>query len=304
MTARVPRWKQFTRNNGERVRYQITEVIARQKTAYQLAELFETPNYGRCFFLDHKVQSALADEFIYHECLVHPALVVHPRPRRVFIAGGAEGATARHVLAHQTVEQVVMVDIDAEVVAFCKEHLAEWHQGAFADPRLVVRHTDARRYLAETADRFDVILIDITDPLPGSPARPLFTSEFYQLVASRLTAEGTLAVQAESANISVIGLHLAIIKTLQSAFPAVCSYQAFVSSYADAWAFGLAAKRPDALKLSPAEVDGRLAERGVRDLRFFDGAMYAALLTTPPYLRDLLEQPRALITDGAPLTVR
>ena len=304
MIAPASRWKQFTRNNGERVRYQITEVIARQKTAYQLAELFETPNYGRCFFLDHKVQSATADEFIYHECLVHPALVAHPRPRRVFIAGGAEGATARHVLAHRTVEQVVMVDIDAEVVAFCKEHLPEWHQGAFEDPRLTVLHTDARGYLAENDDQFDVILVDITDPLPGSPARLLFTREFYQLAARRLTAEGILAVQAESANISVIGLHVSIIQTLQSAFPMVRSYQAFVSSYADAWAFGLAAKQLDALALAPADVDHRLAERGVRDLRFFDGATYSALMTPPPYLRDRLAQPGDLITDQAPLTVR
>ncbi len=298
------RWKQFTRNNGERVRYQVTELVARRKTAYQLAEIVETPNYGRCFFLDHKVQSARADEFIYHECLVHPALAAHSKPRRVFIAGGAEGATARHALAHQTVERVVMVDIDAEVVAFCQEHLPDWHQGAFTDPRLTLRHADARRYLAETDERFDTILVDITDPLPGSPARLLFTREFYHLAAQRLTDDGTLAVQAESANLSVLSLHLSIIKTLQAVFPAVRSYQANVPSYADAWAFGLAAKQPDALDLAPAEVDRRLAERGVHNLRFFTGAVYAALLTAPPYLRELLDQHCEIITDAEPITVR
>lgn len=298
------RWKQFTRNNGERVRYQVTEYVDRIKTAYQLAEVLETPNYGRVFYLDHKVQSAEADEFIYHECLVHPALVAHPEPRRVFIAGGAEGATARHVLAHRSVEQVVMVDIDAEVVAFCRKHLPAWHQGVFDDPRLTLRHTDARRYLAETDERFDAILIDITDPLPGSPARLLFTSEFYQLAAGRLTDRGTLAVQAESGNISVIGMHLSIIKTLGTAFPAVRSYQANVPSYADAWAFGVAAKDPAALDLGPAEIDRRLADRGVTGLRFFDGPMYTALMTMPRYLQDRLDVQDEIITDAEPITVR
>lgn len=298
------RWKQFTRNNGERVRYQVTDQIARIKSPYQLAEILETPNYGRCFFLDHKVQSAEADEFIYHESLVHPALVTHPAPRRVFIAGGAEGATARHVLLHDTVERLVMVDIDSEVVAFCQEHLPAWHQGAYSDPRLDLHHADARRFLAETDDRFDVILIDITDPLPGSPARLLFTREFYELAASRLTDHGTLAVQAESANISVLSMHLSIIKTLEAAFPAVRSYQANVPSYADSWAFGLAAKDPAALEITPDEVDRRLADRGVTGLRFFNGAMYQALLTMPPYLRERLDAQREIITDADPLTVR
>lgn len=298
------RWKQFTRNNGERVRYQVTEVVARLKTAYQLAEILETPNYGRCFYLDHKVQSALADEFIYHECLVHPALVAHPHPRRVFIAGGAEGATARHVLKHRTVEQVVMVDIDAEVVAFCKQHLGAWHQGAYDDPRLTLRHTDARRFLADSDDRYDVIIVDITDPLPGSPARLLFTREFYALAADRLTENGTIALQAESANISVIEMHLSIIKTLESVFPAVRSFQANVPSYADAWAFGLAAKQADALDLAAADVDRRLAERGVTDLGFFDGPMYQALMTMPRYLRERLAAQTEIITDAEPITVR
>lgn len=301
MTAQ---WKQFTRNNGERVRYQVTNYVDRLKTQYQLAEVLETPNYGRCFFLDHKVQSAAADEFIYHECLVHPALTCHPEPRRVFIAGGAEGATARHVLAHQTVERVVMVDIDAAVVAFCRRHLPAWHQGAYDDPRLTLLHTDARGYLADSDERFDVILIDITDPLPGSPARLLFTREFYELIRERLTPQGLLALQAESANISVIDLHLSIVKTLQTVFPAVRSYQANVPSYADAWAFALAAKDPASLDVTPDLIDRRLQSRGVTGRRFYTGAMHQALMTLPPYLQTRLDQTTEIITDAEPITVR
>src|SRR5207249_4432890 len=103
-----------------------------------------------------------------------------------------------------------------------------------------------------------------------------FTREFYQLAASRLSPQGTLAVQAESGNLSVLNQHLSIIKTLETAFPAVRSFQANVPSYADAWAFGLVAKQPEALSISALEIDRRLAERGVKGLRFFDGPMYQA----------------------------
>ena len=76
---------------------------------------------GKMLLLDNKVQSAQNDEFIYHESLVQPSMLMHANPKKVYIGGGGELATAREVLRHESVEKCVMVDID-EMVILCVNH--------------------------------------------------------------------------------------------------------------------------------------------------------------------------------------
>ena len=177
---------------GERVE----RVIHEGRTDYQSVVVQDTALFGRSLVLDGKTQSTALDEFVYHESLVQPCMVTHPQPRRVFVAGGGEGATIREVLAHDSVERVVMVDIDREVVDLCKEHLGGHHQGAFDDPRLELRHMDALQYLRDADERYDVAIIDVPDPLEGGPAYLLYTTEFYDLLMSRLTESGMMAAQS------------------------------------------------------------------------------------------------------------
>src|SRR4051794_33786989 len=192
----MPLWNGFTNRRGEYVIRDLTQVVLRQQTQFQLLEIVDTLSHGRALYLDNKIQSAELDEFIYHEALVHPALILAGTPRRVFVAGGGEGATLREVLRYPSVERVVMVDIDAEAVQACRTHLRAWHQGAYDDPRVELVHADARQALAESAEQFDAIVVDITDPLTDGPSYRLFTREFYSLVAERLAPHGALAVQA------------------------------------------------------------------------------------------------------------
>src|SRR3990172_3818054 len=93
----------------------ISDILYTGKTAFQSVQIIETEAYGKCLVIDGKIQSCEGDEFAYHEAMVHPALIAHPRPRSVFVGGGGEGAVLREVLRHNTVEQVTMVDIDKEV---------------------------------------------------------------------------------------------------------------------------------------------------------------------------------------------
>src|ERR1017187_3474223 len=109
--------------------HQIKRIIIQTRTKFQNAVLVDSHSFGRCLILDGEMQSAQLDEFIYHECLVQPAMVLRKTAKRVLILGGGEGATVREILRHPQVEQVTMVDIDGEVVDFCKEYLKEWHRG-------------------------------------------------------------------------------------------------------------------------------------------------------------------------------
>ena len=164
------------------VHYRCLRSVYSGRSRYAKIDIVDTAEYGRMLFLDGIAQSADQDEFIYHESLVHPAMLIHPNPRSVCIVGGAEGATIREVAKYQDVNRIVMVDIDEELVNVCLQHLSSWSKGAYEDPRLELHIGDGRKFLEQTKEIFDVIIVDLNDPTEDSPAVFLFTREFYQLV--------------------------------------------------------------------------------------------------------------------------
>ena len=182
--------------------------------------------------------------------------MTHPNPKRVFIVGGGEGATLREVLRHKSVEYCMMVDIDQEVVQKSKELLPEWHQGAFDDPRTDLRFMDARKYLEETTDSYDCIIIDISEPVEEGPAYLLFTREFYEIVKERLSPDGTIALQAGTTALHQLLNFTAVDKTLNAVFPVVAPYNVCIPSFGLPWGFTLASKNLDPRKFDP-EAAGR-----------------------------------------------
>lgn len=296
-------WFREHRGPGEEALIAIREVQISTRTQYQLVQICDLETYGRTLLLDNKIQSAAADEFIYHEALVHPALITLPSRSRIFIAGGAEGATLREVLRYADVERVLMVDIDAELVALCKRELPEWHSGAFDDPRVELHHEDARAYLQRTDERFDAIVIDLSDPLVGGPSALLFTVEFYRLCAERLTAHGIAVTQAEAATFAYFEVFAAIAKSMAAAFPLVHPYTTYIPSYGQDWGFVLGSNHPDPLSLSQEDVDRRLAAAGISALRYYDGATHVRFFHLPKFLRKTLQASGRPITDAEPMYV-
>lgn len=146
-------------------RYEIVEGshISLQTDKAQV-DIITNPHFGRMLFIDGVLQSASADEAIYHEAIV--AAVFSKRnkekPVKVLIAGGAEGAAAREVLKMDSVSQVVMVDWDEALVNQMRGEI--FAGGAFRDPRLIVRHHDIVEYLDGCPELFDCIILDLLDP--------------------------------------------------------------------------------------------------------------------------------------------
>ena len=208
----------------------ITRILACKRTKFQEMQIVETGAYGKALVLDGKWQSCTGDEFLYHEPLVHPAMIGHGAPRKVLILGGGEGATAREVLRWKSVEQVVMVDIDGEVVEACREHLPEMHQGACDDPRVEVRIQDALAYLEEARSTFDVIISDLSDPIEDGPSFKLFTRETFERAKGALAAQGVFVVQAGCVSPPELYMHARLVSTLRRVFAHTASLCACTTS--------------------------------------------------------------------------
>lgn len=279
----------------------IKKTLYSVETEFQSMEILETGSYGKCLILDGKMQSSEVDEFIYHEALVHPAMLTHTKPESVFIVGGGEGATLREVLRHKTVKRAVMVDIDKEVVDRCRELLPEYHQGAFDDPRTELRYMDARKYLEDTNEKFDVIIIDISEPVEEGPAYLLYTQEFYNIVTDRLTDAGIISQQTGTISPNFLLNYTAVNNTLSTVFPVVSPYYANIPSFGRPWGFTLASKNVDPLNLPAEEVDKRIGKRIKGKLAFYDGITHQGVFRIPKYLREANRKQKRVIRDTEPL---
>ena len=272
------------------------------KTRYQSVEILDTGPFGRCLILDGKTQSAEADEYIYHESLVHPAFISHPNPVDIFIAGGGEGATLREVLAHSTVQKAVMVDLDQQLVKLCQRFLPNHHQGAFQDPRVRLHHTDAARFLEDSPEKFDIIIIDITDPLEGGPAYLLYTQNFYRTVLNRLNPQGILVAQAGSCDSVVYTkVFTSVLNTMSTVFPNVIPYSAYMASFGCMWGFAIASRELNPRELTGQEVDRRIASRVNRQLGYYDGETHKGIFHLPKYLRQEIANEKHIITEDNPV---
>src|SRR5581483_7093928 len=189
---KTERWQwyveQFT--PAEEHHHAVDRVYYAGRSAFQEIGIIGTPAFGKMLILDGDTQSSQADEKIYHESLVHPAMAGAEDRSEVLILGGGEGVTLREALRHPDVRRVTMVDIDGDVVEMAKMYLAEWSDGAFEDKRARVIIGDALKFLAEDTDRYGVIISDLTEPLEDSPSNPLFCDAVFRDIKNRLVPGG------------------------------------------------------------------------------------------------------------------
>ncbi len=291
---------EFTTDN-EASLHSLEEVLYTARTRYQKLEILRLGSYGKTLVLDGKMQSTQLDEFIYHEALVQPALITHGKPAKVLIAGGGEGATIREVLRHPTVESVYMIDLDDEVVQACRTHLYEWHLGCFDDPRVKVLYEDARKFIAGGDDKFDVIILDLPEPMEAGPAIKLYTREFYKEVLDHLAPGGVMVTQATSVSVNNLNAFAIIHNTLEQVFPVVRGYWTSVPSFYVPWGFIYASNEKDPKKLSHEELGERIG--GLNSpLRFYTPEVHHGMFALPGYLGAAVRDEERVNSDTEPLS--
>ncbi len=284
----------------EAIHRRMDKVLAAGRTRFQDYFIFQTGAFGKVLVLDKDVQSTERDEYIYHETLVHPAMLAHPNPRSVFIVGGGEGATLREVLRHPTVEKAVMCDIDDELVEMARTLLPEWHQGAFDDPRAQVVTEDARGWLENHPHTYDVIIVDLNDPVgEDNPARMLFTVEFYELIKQRLNPGGLMAMQAGMILLTHHKMHPVVHHTVKQVFRHTRSYRNYIPGFMLNFGFIVASDAVDVTGLSEGTLEARIMERKL-SLKHLDAHFTEAMFVLPKDLKEAIAAEQMVSRDAEP----
>jgi len=292
--------------------YQIKTELKRMlfagKSDFQSVQVIETAAFGRTLVMDDKTQSTEVDEKVYHESLVHPAMLAHGSPKSVFIGGGGEFATAREALRHKSVEKCIMVDIDQLACEMCLEHLPEWADGCHKDPRFEVYYEDAKAWIEGYDGKFDVIIMDICDPIEAGPGIALYFQEFYQYcVKEKLNPGGVLVTQSGCCSIlNSQECFSTIHTTLKSAFDNVVPYNAPIPSFGCDWGFNLAfntCAHENVASREPAEIDTAIAEAIGDDkgMAYLDGTTYRGKMHLPKQIRNVLAKETRVMTKETPV---
>ena len=263
----------------------VDKMLYDNNSSVQHIQLFENGRFGRVLALDGIVQTTEGDEFIYHEMLTHVPILGHGNASRVLIIGGGDGGTAREVLRHRSVESVTLVEIDAGVSAFSKTYLPTLSKGALDDPRLNLVIADGADFVLGSDDKFDVIIIDSTDPI--GPGEALFTKNFYSHAKQCLAADGVLVTQNGVPFMQPDELQ-GTMRSFQRLFVDWGCYTACIPTYAGGpMAFGWGALSSAPRNVSVHMLRERLTAARL-DLAYYTPDVHKAAFSLPRYIEKLL----------------
>lgn len=265
------------------MKYDLVETLFSQKSEFQHVDVVRAKGHGVMLFLDGLVMVSQRDEFVYHDMITHVPLFVHPNPTRVLVIGGGDGGTAREVLRHKNVTRCCMVEIDGMVVDVSKKFLPQT-ACAFDNPTLDLRIDDGVKFLAETDETFDVILVDSTDPI--GPAAPLFNEKFYQDVYRVLAPDGIVVSQGESPFYEAVA-QKSLLGILAKVFPKAHLYNYTNITYpGGVWSFAFASKG-----LCPvADFDEARVKASGLEFSYYHPTLHRAAFALPQFQRNLLAE--------------
>lgn len=259
--------------------------VQRQNTPFQTLEMLDTPSFGRVMRLDDHFMTSEGEEFFYHECMAHPAAMAHPDPQQVLVIGGGDGGLAEELLKHNTVQRLVLAELDEAVIEVSKAQLQRVHNGVWDDPRLQLQIGDGMAYVDSTTDRFDLILLDLTDP--HTPAGSLYSPEALERMRRVLNPGGALVLHLGSPVFHAEQVR-ALSQTLKATFAQVACYGTYVPLYGAYWGMAVCSDSLQPTAVSAAQIDERLAARGVTDLQYYNADIHGALFALPNYYRKLV----------------
>lgn len=278
-------WYAETLHNNVRVHYRMESILYQDKTEFQDMILFENPTFGRMLALDGVIQTTQADEPAYHEMLTHVPIIAHGAVKNVLIIGGGDGGIARECLKHKNTT-VTMVELDSSVTDFSKQHLPTLSDGAFNNDRLNLIFTDGCHYVANTTERFDVIIVDSTDPI--GVGEVLFTEQFYTNCKRCLTQGGVLVSQQGVPSLQADEI-VNTTRRQRPHFAHVGFYKTMVGTYFGGFmTLGWATDNTTLHTLDVATITQRVQGADLGALKYYTPAEHVASFSLPQFVLDVL----------------
>ena len=247
----------------------------------QALTVHESTKYGRLLLRDGWVLAAEQGGFHGAEHLIHPALTAHPQPKKVLIVGGEDGGTSQEALKHPTVQNVTLWVQDEALFDRVRAHFPATRQGVFDRPEMrLVRHSEG---VPTTQPQYDLIALD----------QPQF---------AHVGGVGLPRIHGCKRQLSPLGslvLHLGspldhpqrvreTFEALNSAFAVVRPYAVFIPWYGSMWLMAVCSDRLDPTHIDVHEIEARLRQRDLGELRCYTGANHHAIFALPPFMRDIL----------------
>jgi len=257
-------------------------ILHSSRSSFQKIEVVESLDFGRMLVLDGVINLTERDEFVYHEMLAHVPLFSHPDPLKILIVGGGDGGTVREVLKHEGISRIQQVEIDREIIAISKKYFPSL-SSSLDHPKVNLLLMDAVQYVRDIKEKFDIILIDSTDPVIDQ-SEGLFTVPFYRDCLNALTEQGILASQVGDISFDT-GVVLDVFNKLKEVFPIVRIYFAPIPSYTlvpYSFAFCSKTMRPE-MGLGPSRFPKSF------QTRYYNDQIHKAAFALPEHLRKEFE---------------
>ena len=279
-------WFEETLHPGFHSRLGMEQVLHETKTEHQHLVIFDNPEFGRVLALDGVVQTTERDEFIYHEMLAHVPILAHGLAKNVLIIGGGDGGTLEEVLKHCGVEVAVQVEIDDTVVELSKCYLQAICGDAYEDPRTELVIADGVEFVNQTDRRFDVIIVDSTDPI--GPGEVLFGERFYGGCKSCLADGGVLVTQ--NGVPFVQGEELTgTLTVFRNLFQSASCYRAGVPAYIGGdMTFGWGSDNTSLADVDVLALRARFEAAGIVT-EYYTPEMHRGAFALPPYINRLIK---------------
>jgi len=265
--------------------YRLGPLLHREQSPYQLIEVHESPQFGKLFRLDGDYMTSEGEEFFYHEALVHPAAISHGKVRTALILGGGDGGSAEELLKYPSVERIVLAELDEAVIRISREYFGNIHKGSLDDQRVDIRIGDGLAYVRDTSERFDLVLLDLTDP--DTPASQLYTPEFFASVKQRLNPGGAMVLHTGTP-VFAPQVVSNIYKNLTGHFSVVAPYGLYIPLYGAYWSMAVCSDQLDPRQIGAAEAGRRLQSLKLGKLGYYNEATHQGLFALPGYFGDLL----------------
>lgn len=276
----------YTEQQTDEVRFSIKvkQHLYTGKSEFQDVDVFESEEFGKFLTLDGLMMVTEKDEFIYHDMITHVAMATNPSIKKVLVIGGGDGGTVRELTRYSHIEKIDMVEIDKLVVDVSREYLPIT-ASKLDDPRVSLYFEDGIRFVADTKEIYDLILVDSTDPI--GPGEGLFTTEFYQNCFNILSDNGILVNQSESPYYDQFSHEMKRAhKKIKNIFPISKVYQFHMPTYPSGhWLFGFASKNLDPIK----DVDfDKWNALGIKT-KYYNPQLHVGCFALPSYVQEMLD---------------